>query len=283
MKMTDNKIASVIQYFHLKLDDLYPVNEVDSFFWILLESELSIVRLDYMKDPDMRLSESQILTFISFSKRLAKFEPVQYISGETDFMGQILQVTSSVLIPRPETEELVSWIVNSHKLEVDLDVVDIGTGSGCISILLKKMLNNAHITAIDNQQSALNLAAENADLNEVNIHFVWADALKLKAVSEKFDLVVSNPPYVLNSETLEMRDNEPHSALFVNDSNPLQFYEAIAIWAAESLKPNGSLYFEINEKYAKETTQLLEKSGFINCEIRNDIFDKPRMARAQKR
>ena len=139
MKMPDNKINSVNQYFHLKLDDLYDFNEVESFFWILLDSENQVSKLDFMKEPELRMSESQLLKFIDFSRRLARNEPVQYIVGYTDFMGLKLEVDPAVLIPRPETEELVTWIANSVDKSAPLEIVDIGTGSGCIAIGLKKL------------------------------------------------------------------------------------------------------------------------------------------------
>ena len=286
MKMPDNKIQSVIQYFHLKLDSLYIDREVDSFFWILLESELGYTRLDYMKNPDLRLTESQMLTFISFTRRLAKFEPVQYIAGETDFMGNIFKVSPSVLIPRPETEELVNWVTSTFSKTANLKIIDIGTGSGCIAITLKSKFPNANVLGIDIMENALEMAAQNSVLNNADVHFEKRDALHLENQQNQYDVVVSNPPYVLNSEKKEMRENvmnyEPHTALFVADTEPLLFYNAIAKWAIDSLKEKGYLFFEINENFAEETKASLLKIGFTTCQIRNDIFDKPRMIMAQK-
>lgn len=284
MKMPDNKIASVLRYFHLKLDELYTENEVDSFFWMLLESELNLIRLDFMKDPDLRMTESQLLVFMSFTKRLAKFEPVQYIAGEAHFMGRVFKVDGAVLIPRPETEELVSWVLKSISHYKTVEIIDIGTGSGCIPICLAGALKAAQVSAIDIMPNALSLAKYNAAVNKVNVDFKLADALQLEEVTDVYDVVVSNPPYVLESEKQQMRNNvldyEPHVALFVEDTDPLLFYKSIAKWAQKSLKKGGMLFFEINEKYATETLQLLENIGFVNAEVKEDIFDKPRMIKA---
>ncbi|MGB0806925.1 MAG: peptide chain release factor N(5)-glutamine methyltransferase [Salibacteraceae bacterium] len=285
--MPNNKIESVLRYFHLKLDEIYSINEVDSFFWILLEAELNWSRIDFMKDPDLRMSESQLLTFIGFSRRLAKFEPVQYIAGITNFRGYDLKVSPNVLIPRPETEELVSWVLQSSNKSAKNTIIDIGTGSGCIPISIALELPNSKVEAIDIMPKALELAKENAIALGATVEFRLEDALNLNSKPNTFDVVISNPPYVLDSEKNEMRDNvlnfEPHVALFVEDSDPLLFYKSISKWAHKSLRNNGMLFFEINEKYAQETIQLLENIGFVNCEFKNDIFDKPRMVKGVKK
>lgn len=286
MKMPDNKFTSVIQYFHQKLDDLYDSNEVESFFWILAESELQKKKLDFMKDPDIRMSESQLLTFINFSRRLAKYVPVQYIAGETDFMGLKFKVDSSVLIPRPETEELVNWVVKTVDHEAPLEIIDVGTGSGCIAISLKNLLPNSFLTGVDVMRDALATAKSNSELNNIHVDWKMRDALNMPHDVDKYDVIVSNPPYVLETEKKQMRQNvldfEPHTALFVEDEDPLLFYEAISNWAISGLKKGGFLFFEINEKYAKETKSLLEEEGFKNVEIGTDIFDKERMVKAEK-
>lgn len=284
--MPDNKWQSVNEYFHMKLGALYPDNEIDSFFWLLVESELDARKLDYMKDPDIRMSESQLLRFIEFSRRLAKFEPVQYIAGKTDFMGLEIQVNSSVLIPRPETEELVSWIVNEVKDNNPKEIVDIGTGSGCIALTLKKILPNANVCGVDKMEDALKTAKINSKANNLSINWVLDNALEMKPKEAFYDVVVSNPPYVLDSEKQLMKPNvlefEPHTALFVEDTDPLIFYKAISEWSKSSLKKGGLLFFEINELYEKQTIKLLQAMDFKDIECRQDIYDKPRMIKAVK-
>ncbi len=286
MKMPDNKISSVNNYFHLKLDELYDYNEVESFFWILLEAEIQVEKLDFMKDPELRMSESQLLKFIDFSRRLVRNEPVQYIVGYTDFMGLKLEVDTSVLIPRPETEELVSWIVESVDKGSPIEIIDIGTGSGCIAIGIKKLLGNAFVTGVDVMRNALEIAQRNSESNQLRVDWKMMDALNLPWEVEKYDVIVSNPPYVLDTEKELMRKNvlefEPHVALFVEDDDPLLFYEAISEWAINSLKKGGFLFFEINEKYEDKMKSLLKEVGFSKVESKMDIFDKPRMIKARK-
>jgi len=286
MKMPDNKFVSVIQYFHTKLDEIYNENEVDSFFWILAESELKKQKLDLMKDPDLRMTESQLLSFIQFSRRLVKHEPVQYIAGETNFMGLIFKVDSSVLIPRPETEELVNWVVKTVDHKAPLEIIDVGTGSGCIAISLKNALPNAFLTGVDVMRNALETAEKNAKNNDIHVDWKMRDALNMPHDVDKYDVIVSNPPYVLDSEKELMSKNvidfEPHTALFVTDDDPLLFYEAISNWAIDALKKGGYLFLEINEKYAQQTKDLLKLEGFSKVEIGTDVFDKQRMIKAQK-
>lgn len=286
MKMSDNKIESVIHYFHQKLDALYGSEEVESFFWILLAHELGWKRLDWMKNPDLRLTESQLLTFIAHSRRLLKNEPVQYITGESHFMDLTLSVNSSVLIPRPETEELVNWMGSTIQNSTHLEVIDIGTGSGCIALSLKRIWPEAYIKGVDIMGKALEVAQQNGDKNNLMVDWQLMDALNMPRDVEKYDVVVSNPPYVLDSEKQKMRANvldfEPHKALFVDDSDPLLYYEAISQWASNSLKKGGMLFFEINEKYAEETKQLLNELGFSGVEVKKDLFDKYRMVKATR-
>lgn len=281
--MPDNKIASVMGYFHLKLDSLYTFEEVESFFWILLDSELGLTRLNVMMDPELRMTESQLLVFIGFSKRLAKFEPVQYIAGSTNFRGLHFKVNSSVLVPRPETEELVSWVNDTIK-NSEVKIIDIGTGSGCIPISIKKQFPLSEVAGLDISEEALTVAKENAFSNNVHVDFRLGNALQLSDEDAGYDIVISNPPYVLHSEKEKMRKNvldfEPHLALFVEDEDPLLFYRKIAQWAITALKPQGSLFFEINEQYGTETINLLQGLGFKNCELRKDFYDKPRMVKA---
>ena len=284
--MPDNKWKSVNEYFHLKLAAFYPDVEIDSFYWFLIESELGAGKLDFMKDPDIRMSESQLLRFIEFTRRLTKFEPVQYIAGTTDFMGLNIQVNSSVLIPRPETEELITWILDEVKNDIIDQLIDIGTGSGCIALALKKALPNTTVLGIDKMEDALEMARSNGEINHLSVNWLLDDALAMKPKKAFYDVVVSNPPYVLDSEKQLMQPNvleyEPHSSLFVKDADPLVFYKAISKWAKASLKPGGSLFFEINEQYEEETIVLLRSMNFTDIVCKKDMYAKPRMIKAVK-
>lgn len=285
MQISNNKIHSVRLYFRQKLSDYYPINEIDHFFGILLESQLGYSRLDEMKNPELRMTESDLLIFFSFIRRLIGYEPIQYIVGETEFLGHKFKVNPSVLIPRPETEALVLWIVSFYRRK-SIHVIDIGTGSGCIAISLKLALNSAKVTAVDIMADALELAKENMICNDTEISFIQKDALHLPAELEQYDVVVSNPPYVLNGQKKEMRKNvldfEPHVALFVSDAHPLVFYISIAQWAWRSLKPNGRIFFEINENFAPQILQILADIGFSHGVVKPDMYDKNRMVSACK-
>jgi release factor glutamine methyltransferase len=209
-------------------------------------------------------------------------EPIQYILGETEFYGLKLNVNPAVLIPRPETEELVDWILKINSIR-NAKILDIGTGSGCIALALKNHLKEGEISGVDISENALKVARENALQNHLNVNFFQSDILKWKESEwDKFDIVVSNPPYVRMSEKAKMNDNvlhyEPDSALFVSDQDPLVFYRAIAAFASQYLNKNGFLFFEINEYLGEEMKVLMEGFGFESIEIRKDINSKNRMA-----
>jgi release factor glutamine methyltransferase len=286
MKMADNRLKSVNSYFHMKLDSLYGIQEVESMFWILTEWQLGVKKLDYFKNPDIRFNESEMLDFIRYYRRLTNFEPVQYITGETDFMGMTIKVNQNVLIPRPETEELVRWITDLLKTKSNQKIVDIGTGSGCIALALKKNLPNSELQGWDIDSGALQMARSNAENLDLAVTFVEMDALYLPSMTEEYTVIVSNPPYVLESEKESMKENvlnfEPHRALFVPNSDPLLFYRKIASWAKESLVDGGLLFFEINEKLGDQTLELLHSLGYREVELKLDIFDKPRMVKGLK-
>lgn len=216
---------------------------------------------------------------------LNQHQPVQYILGHEEFMGMKFNVNPNVLIPRPETEELVLWMIDDLKSKGEHNIVDIGTGSGCIAISIKKNLTQAVVDAIDVSKDAINLASKNAIQNGVEVNFIHSDILK-DTLSKQYDVIVSNPPYVLNKEKSLMQRNvldfEPHLALFVDDHNPLLFYDRIVKLSLENLKSKGSIYFEINEAYAKETMDLFEKSRWESVELRKDIRGKDRMVKAIK-
>jgi len=271
------------------LKDDYPVQEVNSFFNLLIETYLGMNRLDFALKPGKELSLEEKEKFESAIHRLSLHEPIQYIIGETEFFGSKFKVDKNVLIPRPETEELVQWLlddVGESKNSSNLKILDIGTGSGCIAISLAKNLPNAEIFALDISGKALKTARENAVLNNVNVNFIQDDILNLGALSGKFDVIVSNPPYVRELEKVEMHlnvlENEPDLALYVKDTDPLIFYGIIAKLAQTGLHKNGNLYFEVNQYLANETEDILKNSGF-KTELKKDIYGNYRMLRGRKK
>ncbi|MBK5191628.1 MAG: peptide chain release factor N(5)-glutamine methyltransferase [Flavobacteriaceae bacterium] len=271
------------------LKDEYPVQEVNSFFNFLIESYLGMNRLDFALKPGKELSLEEKEKFESAIHRLILHEPIQYIIGETEFFGLKFKVNKNVLIPRPETEELVQWIlddIRESKTPSNLKILDIGTGSGCIAISLAKNLPNAEIFTLDISENALKTARENAGLNKVNVNFMQADILNLEALSGKFDVIVSNPPYVREMEKAEMHrnvlENEPDLALYVKDTDPLIFYRKITKLAQAGLQENGNLYFEINQYLANETEEILKNPGF-KTGLKKDIFGNYRMLRGRKK
>lgn len=218
-------------------------------------------------------------------QRINAAEPIQYIIGEAFFYGLKFQVDTSVLIPRPETEELVELVLK-HAVKTDSpQILDIGTGSGCIAVSLAKKKPKASVSAWDISSSALAIAQKNAILNQVKVDFKIINILE-NVHKQPFDIIVSNPPYIAKSESDEMRKNvlafEPHLALFVEDQNPLVFYEAIAQFSIENLTRNGSCFVEINEAFGKETAAVFEEKGFVSVKIHQDIYRKNRFISAEK-
>ena len=288
------KLIDLKHKFHEQLDAIYAKEEVQTFFFMLTEYYNAVKRIDLALNTDLTIEDDCVLKYKSALKALKNHEPIQYIIGQTEFYGLPFYVNENTLIPRPETEELVELILlktnANHKLDHvgsdnKFNILDIGTGTGCIAISLAKQLPNANVSAIDVSAKALEMANKNAQLNQVNINFIENDILKIydsKLDSEtKFDIIVSNPPYVRQLEKQQMQDNvlnhEPHLALFVEDENPLIFYRAITQFATKNLKPNGELYFEINEYLGKEMMALLEEFGFKNIKLKQDLFGKDRM------
>lgn len=272
-----------------KLSELYPQTEIDSFFFLLIEEYLGFERIDTVLKSAFEISQEQFNLLESATNRLQKEEPIQYILGKTEFYGLPFFVNEHVLIPRPETEELIEWIiekVTSTSLSDQNNILDIGTGSGCIPITLKKKLSKANITSIDVSEIAIEVAIKNAELNNVEINFIHQDILNTSELHQKFDLIVSNPPYVRELEKEEIKnnvlENEPHLALFVEDHNPLLFYDKIADLAKEFLLENGLLFFEINQYLGKETVELLQTKGYKNIELKKDLFGNDRMILAHK-
>lgn len=281
-------------YFNSELLGYYPDTEITSFFCILSEHILKLKRIDIALNLYQVVSGKKYDKFQVAVERLKKYEPIQYITGETEFYGLPFKVNNDVLIPRPETEELVSLVLKNIKNQKEnsktYSILDIGTGSGCIAISLAKNLSNAKVYALDVCTEALQVAKQNAKLNEVDITFIKADVLNesswnLEFKDLKFDGIVSNPPYVRHSEKAEIKsnvlDNEPHLALFVEDDDALQFYKAIVQFAVNNLSKNGLLFFEINEYLGDEMNQLLQEHNFSNIELKKDMFGKDRMIKAR--
>jgi release factor glutamine methyltransferase len=280
------------------LSSIYDEQEIESFFYLLLESYQGKKRIDLALNPDMEMDALQLIQWESALSELLNQKPIQYIIGATEFYGLPFMVNENTLIPRPETEELVDWIVAESRNSAtgSLKILDIGTGSGCIAISLAKNLPNAEVFAVDVSEKALAVAKKNADTNKVKVNFIQADILKINDLVElptsnfqlptHFDIIVSNPPYVRHLEKAEIKPNvlehEPHLALFVEDTDALLFYRKIVELAKENLVEKGKLFFEINQYLGKETLQLLEKFGFNSTELKKDIYGNDRMTRSEK-
>ncbi|MGG8495034.1 peptide chain release factor N(5)-glutamine methyltransferase [Tenacibaculum sp. TC6] len=272
-------------FFTSELQTIYPLNEIDTFFFYLLEEYLNFQRIDYVLQSDFEILEEKKLLFTNALIRLKQEEPIQYILGKTEFYGLPFNVNKHTLIPRPETEELVEWIIQEAQKTTVSSILDIGTGTGCIPISLGKNLPHATIYAIDVSEEALKVAKENALLNATKINFLQLDILSLEILPQKYDIIVSNPPYVRNLEKLEIKNNvlqnEPHLALFVDDNNPLVFYDKIADLAKKHLNDDGLLFFEINQYLGKEMIDLLKNKNFSSVELRKDLFGNDRMIKAK--
>jgi release factor glutamine methyltransferase len=299
------QIKNLKKYFFSELQNIQEDSEIESFFFILSEYLHNLKRIDVSLNPDFEVSEADLVKWNTIISELKTEKPIQYITGEAWFYGYRFEVNENTLIPRPETEELVEWIIESQKSKVKsqksktenltiqqsnhLSILDIGTGSGCIPISLKKEIPNAIVSAIDVSEKALEMAKKNAVDNEAEVHFILQNILEIDNLKQlsasnfqlQFDIIVSNPPYVRNLEKQEIKKNvldyEPHLALFVEDTDALLFYRKIAELALTSLSPNGKLFFEINQYLGKETVALLENLGFKNIELRKDFVGNDRM------
>ncbi|AWX46385.1 Peptide chain release factor N(5)-glutamine methyltransferase [Flagellimonas maritima] len=305
--------------FHQELDAIYSVEEVDAFFYELIEHYLKLERFILVLQPDFILTKEEEQPLFKALAALKLEKPLQYILGTAHFMDLELQVNEHVLIPRPETEELVEWIISNSQVERSqnnieknhsdtersrsvistplndpflaslnerpLKILDIGTGSGCIAIALAKDLPNAQIYALDVSEKALKLARENAERNGVAVTFIKADILNFEPELE-FDLIVSNPPYVRESERKNIKKNvkeyEPNIALFVPDEDALLFYRAILKFTENYLFKTGKLYLEINQYLGEETKALLKAHNFLEIELRKDLFGNDRMLKGIK-
>lgn len=283
MQVQDNRLSSMRAHFDRMLRKTDTAQEeYRPLFQRLVTDMLGRPSSDVLLADDARLSESEILRMLWAIKDFRAGRPIQYIIGHTDFYGLEISCDKRALIPRPETEELIRWIEEEHQDK--RSILDIGTGSGCIALALASLGQHHQLSAIDCSLEALSLAKENAKKLNLEIDFIQDDILKTTKDYPQYDIIISNPPYVRDSEKEEMNvcvlAHEPKLALFVKDSDPLLFYTAIALFAQNHLKPNGNLYFEINEKFGKETQTMLIEKGFENVEIRQDLYGKDRMVRA---
>ena len=285
MKVPSNLVRDIRNYYCEQLCSIYDKNESNTLILILFEYYFNINRIKMSLEPELRLSESEMLKLHFAVKDLLKNKPIQYIIGETEFCDLKFKVNENVLIPRPETSELVRLIANIHQPSATSNILDIGTGSGCIAISLAKMIPQSNVYALDISEKALDVAKENAINNNVNITFIQDDILtKTQTLTQtKFDIIVSNPPYVRELEKVDMHNNilqwEPHNALFVSDEDPLIFYRGILEFSKKHLKENGEIWFEINEYLGKEMKALCEEVGLSNIEIYKDFRDKERFLR----
>ncbi len=285
-------LKTLKSHFINSLLDCYPDTEITSFFYLLTQSILEMRKIDVSLNHNIEISKINIASFQNSIDRLKNYEPIQYIIGEIEFYSLPFKVNDSVLIPRPETEELVDWVISNMKAQnlksKSQNILDIGTGSGCIAISLAKNLPSMKVFALDVSKEALNLAQLNAEQNNVKVEYFEGDILNLNSEFNnlKFDLIVSNPPYIRALEKEQMQHNvldfEPHLALFVEDEDPLLFYRKISQLANKTLRPNGQLFFEINEYLGKEMVNLLKDEGFIEIELKSDIFGKERMIKGVK-
>lgn len=270
------------------LKDIYDPNEIEAITLLVINEicNLSKAKIKAFPETEIPVEQSEKLNHILEELKTGK--PVQYILGKTEFYGLPFYVNPSVLIPRPETEELVEWALESvgSRQSAVGSILDIGTGSGCIAVSLKKNLPGFKVSAIDISEQALQTAASNAVLNNVDIEFIKHDILNIKSEIKipKSEIIISNPPYVTLHDKTQMHANvtdfEPHTALFVPENDPLIFYKSIADFAVLNLTENGFLFFEINESYGKQTVDLLNDKGFKNIELRKDMSGRNRIVKA---
>ncbi|HVV54318.1 MAG TPA: peptide chain release factor N(5)-glutamine methyltransferase [Mucilaginibacter sp.] len=286
-------VRDVSASFRKELSVLYDAPETDSLCAIVLNEVTGISTAMARAFTEQELTNENVELIGKMLDELKSGKPIQYIIGHAEFYGLTFKVNPSVLIPRPETEELVSWVIDSaNKIQIKKgNILDIGTGSGCIAVSLKKNLPETSVSAIDVSPEALQTAQENAELNKAEVNFIKADILNIASSNpglqtSGFNIIVSNPPYVTTEDRSHMHINvtefEPHTALFVPEDDPLIFYRSIADFAFKNLVNVGLLFFEINESYGEQIVELLVNKRFINIELRKDISDKNRMIKAVK-
>lgn len=287
------KVREAFKLFCKKLSGYYQPQECKSLTYLLFEEYLQMKKTDILLNPDKIIPESQIIRISSAIEELRKFKPIQYITGKANFLGLDFVVSPHVLIPRPETEELVLWIIDDHKeiskREEDITILDIGSGSGSVAISLDKQIEKAKVTGIDINVASLEIARKNNELHGTQALFTLFNILDEDKWNQlpEYDIIVSNPPYVRESEkplmSRNVLDYEPPEALFVSDDDPLIFYRTILRFSQSHLHPNGRVYFEINEAFGSEVTALFEEYGFKDVLLREDIFGRNRFVRGINR
>ena len=284
MFVVDNQLKTAKNYFSEQLKNLFTSTEINSMWKEIICFRFNWNASDFILNTTFRLSESDLLFIRSYVHRLKKNEPFQYIHGTTTFFGLELICDKRALIPRPETEELVAWAVEFGPYKT---IVDLCTGSGCIALGLKSKFSESDITGVDISADALSLAKENSKLNNLDVEFIHADVFNMNAdlLDQKWDCIISNPPYIPFNERESIAENvlnfEPEISLFVENYNPIIFYEVIVKYAKSNLSENGVLFFEIHPDFSAEISDLLKLKGFINIELRKDLQGKNRMIKAQ--
>ena len=284
MFVIDNQLKTAKNYFSEQLKNLFTSTEINLMWKEIICLCLKWNPSDYILNTTFRLSESDLLFIRSYVHRLQNNEPFQYIHGITTFFGLELKCDKRALIPRPETEELVAWVVEIGPYKT---IADICSGSGCIALGLKSKFSESNVTGLDISLEALSLAKENSKLTNLDVEFIHADALNINGdlLDQKWDCVISNPPYIPSNERESLAENvlnfEPEISLFVGNDNPLIFYKAIVEYAKSNLSENGILFFEIHPDFSAEISDLLKLKGFINIELRKDLQGKNRMIKAQ--
>ena len=286
MCITIKTIKDIRSHLAKELKVIYIEPEINAIANIIIKTIIGVTRLHQLYMPDHEISASQSENILNICRELKTGKPIQYILGETIFYDCTIKVTEATLIPRPETEELVDLIIKENK-DYSGSIIDIGTGSGCIAIALSSKLPQAMVTGVDISDEALSIAMENAMLNKTTVNFIKKDILNTdNELINKLGIIVSNPPYVRNSEKKYMSKNvldfEPHIALFVEDSDPLLFYRAILKFAGKVLLPGGKVYFEINEAMGKSMIKLFEQTGYSGIQIVSDINGKDRIIKGKK-
>lgn len=275
----------IVSYIKQTLQGYYPDSELMPMARLLLTQVFGMSVVELYAGKDNAFSENEQKRLDDILVRLQKQEPIQYIIGTEEFYGLTFEVNEHVLIPRPETGELIDWIMQEHT-SGRVKILDIGTGSGCIAISLAKKVEAAEVVSWDVSAEALQVAARNCRRNGVQVTLEQRDVLHASPTGERFDVIVSNPPYITEKEKADMSANvlewEPGLALFVPDDNPLLFYRKIAELGREMLVPGGRLYFEINREYGRQTVDMLAALGYVNIELRKDLFRNDRMIKAER-
>lgn len=279
-------IKEIRLYLTKELKEIYKEPEISALANIIIKTAIGVTRLHQLYMPEHQISNEQVKKILDICRQLKTGKPIQYIVGETIFYDCTIRVSGATLIPRPETEELVDLIIKENKGYTG-NITDIGTGTGCIAIALAVNIPTAKITGLDISEDALAIARENALMNNAQITLIQGDIIAIETgFNDKSGIIVSNPPYVRNSEKMYMNKNvldfEPHIALFVEDSDPLKYYRAILEFAEKKLSKGGKVYFEINEAMGNEMILLLESFGYSAIEVVKDINGKDRIIKGKK-